>query len=260
LDGSGLRHVTPRHEQGAGFMADGYARVTGKPALTLLHLGTGFGNGIANLHNARRARSPIVNVVGDHATWHKRWDSPLKSDVEAIARPVSDWLRMAANAQTLSADGAAAVAAARAKPGQIATLILPADCAWGMTVGHSQPLPVPVPAPPDPQVIARAARLLRTRGSAAALLVKNAAGDARGLRALRRICAHTGARPLTDMMAARLWCGAGVYPVTRIPYRAEVAVQVARERELQRRYQALLDRRAAQQQQQQHAQLQAAVA
>ena len=95
-------------------MADGYARITGKPALTLLHLGTGFSNGIANLHNARRAKSPVVNVVGDHATYHKRWDSPLKSDVEAIARPVSDWLRMAASAHTVSADGAAAIAAARA--------------------------------------------------------------------------------------------------------------------------------------------------
>lgn len=221
-----IRPVLGLFEGGVTGMADGYARVTGKPALTLLHLGTGFANGIANLHNARRARSPIVNVVGDHATWHKRWDSPLKSDVEAIARPVSDWLRMAANAQTLSADGAAAVAAARARPGQIATLILPADCAWGTTVGFNQPLPLPAAAPPDPQVIAEAVRILRTRGSAAALLVRAAGGDLRGLQALRRICAHTGARPLTDMMTAKLWRGSGVYPLTRIPYRAELAVQV----------------------------------
>ena len=221
-----IRPVLGLFEGGVTGMADGYARVTGKPALTLLHLGTGIGNGIANLHNARRAHSPIVNVVGDHATWHKRWDSPLKSDVEAIARPVSDWLRMAANAQTLSADGAAAVAAARARPGQIATLILPADCAWGTTVGFSEPVPLPAAVPPDPKVIAEAVRILRARGSAAALLVKAAGGDVRGLQALRRICTHTGARPLTDMMTAKLWRGSGVYPLTRIPYRAEIAVQV----------------------------------
>ena len=82
-------------------MADGYARVAGKPALTLYHLGTGFTNAAANLHNARRAKSPIVNVVGDHATTHKRWDSPLKSDIEALARPMSDWLRMAQSTHTL---------------------------------------------------------------------------------------------------------------------------------------------------------------
>lgn len=221
-----IRPVLGLFEGGVTGMADGYARVTGKPALTLLHLGTGIGNGIANLHNARRARSPMVNVVGDHASWHKRWDSPLKSDVEAIARPVSDWLRMAANAQTLSADGAAAVAAARTAPGQVATLVLPADCAWGTTTGFCQPLPVPVAAPPDPQVIRNAARLLRAQGPKAALLVKSAGGDARGLQALRRICAHTGARPLADMVAGRLLRGSGVYPVTRIPYRAEAAVAV----------------------------------
>ena len=207
-------------------MADGYARITGKPALTLMHLGPGIGNGIANLHNARRAKSPVVNVVGDHATYHKRWDSPLKSDVEAIARPVSDWLRMAASAHTVSADGAAAVAAARALPGRIATLILPADVAWSTTAGHSLPLPAPAAAPPDDAAIRRVAQILRQRGSSSALLVRAAGGEARGLRAMQRICQHTGARPLIDMVAAKAARGAGLYPVTRIPYRAEAAVNV----------------------------------
>jgi acetolactate synthase-1/2/3 large subunit len=86
-----MKWVVCANELNASYAADGYARMADKPAATLLHLGAGLANGLANLHNARRARSPIVNVVGDHATWHKRWDSPLKSDVEAIARPVSDW-------------------------------------------------------------------------------------------------------------------------------------------------------------------------
>ena len=93
-----IRPVLGLFEGVVSGMADGYARVAARPAMTLLHLGTGFANAGANLHNARRAKSPIVNVVGDHATTHKRWDSPLKSDIEAIARPLSDWLRMAQSA------------------------------------------------------------------------------------------------------------------------------------------------------------------
>ncbi|HYP78927.1 MAG TPA: thiamine pyrophosphate-binding protein, partial [Steroidobacteraceae bacterium] len=198
-----IRPVLGLFEGVVSGMADGYARITGKPALTLYHLGTGFTNAAANLHNARRAKSPIVNVVGDHATTHKRWDSPLKSDIEALARPMSDWLRMAQSTHTLSADGAAAVAAARSHPGQIATLILPADIAWGRTEGHAQPLPAPSPAPPDPGAISRVARILRERGHTCVLIVRAAAGETRGVKALQRICAATGARPLHDLMAPR---------------------------------------------------------
>ncbi|MEY4761058.1 MAG: putative acetolactate synthase large subunit IlvX [Pseudomonadota bacterium] len=221
-----IRPVLGLFEGGVTGMADGYARITGRPAMTLMHLGPGIGHGIANLHNARRAHSPIVNVVGDHATYHKRWDSPLKSDLEAIARPVSDWLRMADSPDRLSADGAQAVAAARTRPGQIATLLLPADVAWGSTTGHSPALPVPAVVSPDEAGLRDVASILRRSGNRAALLVCSAAADARGLSALRRICACTGARPLADMVAARHWRGSGVYPVTRIPYRAEAAVEV----------------------------------
>jgi acetolactate synthase-1/2/3 large subunit len=219
-----IRPVLGLFEGAVSGMADGYARVTGKPALTLLHLGTGFTNAAANLHNARRAKSPVVNVVGDHATTHKRWDSPLKSDIEALARPMSDWLRMAQSTHTLSADGAAAVAAARAHPGQIATLILPADIAWGTTEGHAPPLPAPSRAPPDPAAVARVARILRERGRSSVLIVRAAAGEMRGIATLQRICAATGARPLHDLMAPRVLRGAGQFPITRVAYRAEEAV------------------------------------
>jgi acetolactate synthase-1/2/3 large subunit len=205
-------------------MADGYARIQGKPAVTLLHLGTGFSNGMANLHNARRAMSPVLNIVGDHSTQHKRWDSPLKSDAAAIARPMSDWLRMSDSAHTVSADGAQAFAAACNPPGQIATLILPADAAWGTTSGYCAPQPAPVAAPPDEQAIGRVAAILRERGRGSVILTRAAGGEIRGLRALERICRHTGARPMVDMVAARTWRGAGLYAVERIPYRAEVAV------------------------------------
>src|SRR2546430_13444573 len=108
--------------------ADGYARMAGKPACTLLHLGPGFGNGIANLHNASRAQVPIVNIVGQHATYHLRYDTPLTSDIEAIARPYSKWLRTSCAASELGRDATEAVGAAT--PGRIATLIVPADAAW----------------------------------------------------------------------------------------------------------------------------------
>jgi acetolactate synthase-1/2/3 large subunit len=219
-----IRPVLGLFEGAVSGMADGYARVTGKPAMTLYHLGTGFTNAAANLHNARRAKSPIVNVVGDHATTHKRWDSPLKSDIEALARPMSDWLRMAQSTHTLSADAAAAVAAARQSPGQIATLILPADIAWGHTRGHAQPLPAPASVPPDPSAIHRVANMLRERGGRCALIVRAAAGEPRGVAALQRICAATGARALHDMMAQRVLRGASQFAITRVAYRAEDAV------------------------------------
>src|SRR5947199_10350010 len=110
--------------------ADGYARMAGKPACTLLHLGPGFANGLANLHNASRAQVPIVNVVGQHATYHLRHDTPLTSDIEAIARPYSKWLRTSCSAAEVGRDAAEAILAARTSPGHIATLIVPADVAW----------------------------------------------------------------------------------------------------------------------------------
>lgn len=220
-----IRPVLGLFEGAVTGMADGYARVTGTPAMTLLHLGPGFTNGIANLHNARRAKSPVVNVVGDHATYHNRWDSALKTDVAALARPASDWLTVSASAHAVAADGARAVAAARERPGRIATLILPADTAWGMTDGICPPLPVqPRPALND-DAVARVARILRDRGGSSVLIVRGAAGDDAGLAALSRICARTGARAFMDLSTGTVLRGIGRFPIARVPYRAEDAVR-----------------------------------
>src|SRR5579863_3015752 len=110
--------------------ADGYARMLRRPAATLLHLGPGLGNALANLHNARKARSPVVNIVGQHTTQHLRYDAPLTADIEAFARPVSGWIRTLQRAEDMGVEAAAAVRAACAPPGQVATLIVPADYSW----------------------------------------------------------------------------------------------------------------------------------
>ena len=220
-----IRPVLGLFEGAVTGMADGYARIAGVPALTLLHLGTGFANGIANLHNARRARSPVVNVVGDHATYHNRWDSPLKTDVAALARPASDWLTISSSAHTVAADGARAVAAAREKPGRIATLILPADAAWGLTDGSCPPLPAPPAAAVDALAVDRVATILQARGGSSVILVRGAAGDIAGLDALARICARVGARPMMDLATGKVMRGVGRLAIPRVPYRAEDAVR-----------------------------------
>lgn len=220
-----IRPVLGLFEGAVTGMADGYARITGVPALTLLHLGPGFTNGIANLHNARRAKSPVVNVVGDHATYHAQWDSPLKSDVAALARPASDWLAISSSARTVAADGARAVAAALERPGRIATLILPADAAWGMTDGWCPPLPAQAQAAVDAASVARVARILRERGRSAVIIVRAAAGQAAGLNALERICACVGARAMMDLATGTTLRGAGRFPIPRVPYRAEDTVR-----------------------------------
>src|ERR1035438_6055725 len=125
-----MRCVLGLFEGVATGAADGYARMAGKPACTLLHLGPGLANGLANLHNARKAQVPIVNIVGDHATYHLRHEGPLTSDVEGIARPISKWLRTSRGASDIGRDTAEAIVAARTPPGQIATLIVAADAAW----------------------------------------------------------------------------------------------------------------------------------
>jgi len=110
--------------------ADGYARMAERPAAVLLHLGPGLGNGLANLHNARRGRTPVVNIVGDHATYHAKYDAPLQSDIAAVASGVSNWIRSSTDPSEVANDAADAVAAAQGPPGQVATLVLPADVCW----------------------------------------------------------------------------------------------------------------------------------
>ena len=126
-----MRAILTLFEGVATGAADGYGRMAGRPAATLLHLGPGLANGIANLHNARRARTPLVNIVGDHATSHKRLDAPLESDLDALAGAVSGWFRRSLATGDLAADAADAIAAACAPPGCVATLALPADVSWG---------------------------------------------------------------------------------------------------------------------------------
>src|SRR6476646_4637775 len=125
-----MRAVLGLFEGVATGAADGYARMADAPAATLLHLGPGLGNGLANLHNARRAKVPVVNIVGDHATHHVQYDAQLQSDIETVARNVSGWVRTSQSPEEVGADAAEAIASAQGPPGQVATLILPADVSW----------------------------------------------------------------------------------------------------------------------------------
>jgi acetolactate synthase-1/2/3 large subunit len=222
-DVPGMRGVLCLFEGVATGAADGYARVSGRPAATLLHLGPGLGNGLANLHNAKRARSPVVNIVGDHATYHKRFDAPLESDIEGIARAVSGWYRMSMRPDDVAADAADAVAASYGPPGRVATLVLPADVSWsespggpvGARLGAARSL---VP----PSTIEAIADGLRT-GEPAALLLGGSALRERGLLAAARVAEASGARLLGETFPANLARGAGLPPLERLGYLAEFA-------------------------------------
>jgi acetolactate synthase-1/2/3 large subunit len=196
--------------------ADGYARMAGRPAATLLHLGPGLGNGLANLHNARRAHTPIVNVVGDHATYHKQFDAPLESDIDAIAGSVSGWVRRSETAGDVAGDAAAAVAAATA--GQVATLILPADVSWSDGAQPADPVPATASATVDDDVVRSVAGVL---GESTVVLLGGAALGAEGLAAASRIAAATGTRLFAETFPARMRRGAGVPNVERLGYLAE---------------------------------------
>ena len=203
--------------------ADGYARMAGKPAATLLHCGPGFANGIANLHNARRAHTPMVNIVGDHATYHRAYDPPLAADTEGLARASSDWVRQSAAAAQVGADAAAAVQAAMTAPGGIASLILPADCAWNEGGVVAQPLAPPRPARAPEDSVRKAATLL-ARGKGLLVLTGAALTEA-GLHAAQRIAARTGAMLRTPTQVPRMARGRGRVPVDRIPYAVDAAVK-----------------------------------
>jgi acetolactate synthase-1/2/3 large subunit len=219
----GIRPILGLFEGAVTGMADGFGRMAGKPAATLLHLGPGLANGLANLHNARRAATPIVNIVGDHATYHAQYDAPLASDVAGFARPVSGWVHASTSSQTVASDGARAVAAALSPPGQIATLILPADTAWNAAEGPAPALPRPAPAAVGDDALDRVAKALRS-GQKAALLLRGAALQPEALATAGRIAGATGARLMCDTFAPRLARGAGRVAVERIPYFAEQMV------------------------------------
>ena len=221
---AGMRCVLGLAETVVTGCADGYARMAGKPAATLLHCGPGFANGIANIHNARRANSPMVNIVGDHATYHRQYDPPLACDLEALARAVSHWSRATRSAATVGEDGAAAVQAANMPPGQIATLMLPADTAWNEGGLVARPLPVPAAPGVAPQTIAYLAKILRG-GNPALLVLGGKALSERGLLAAHRIAHATGCSLRTPTQVPRMARGRGRVPVDRIPYSVDAALQ-----------------------------------
>jgi acetolactate synthase-1/2/3 large subunit len=222
-----MRAVLALFEGVATGAADGYARMSGRPAATLLHLGPGLGNGLANLHNARRAKVPLVNIVGDHATYHTRYDAQLQSDIETVARNVSKWVRTSQSTEQLARDAAEAVAAAIGPPGQVATLILPADVSWSE---GGEPAGLPAAAPPPvaaEDTVAGIARALRG-GGRSALLLGGRSLRREGLMAAGRIAAATGANLLVETFPTRLERGAGLPVSERIAYVPELAsVQLA---------------------------------
>ncbi|MCB2112579.1 MAG: acetolactate synthase large subunit [Parvularculaceae bacterium] len=204
--------------------ADGYGRMADAPAATLLHLGPGFANGAANLHNARRAHAPVVNIVGDHADYHREYDAPLTSDLEGAARPFSNWVKTSASADALAGDGAQAVAEAMRYPGAIATLIAPANFAWEDAKGAAEPQRPQAAPQADAALIEKAAAALKS-GKAAALFLGGMALREDALEEAGRISEATGARIICETFAARLQRGEGRVPVERLPYFGEMAAE-----------------------------------
>jgi acetolactate synthase I/II/III large subunit len=204
--------------------ADGYARMAEKPACTLLHLGPGLANSLANLHNASRARVPIINLVGQHATYHLRFETPLVSDIEGIARPYSKWLRTSLSSAELGRDAVEAVAAARTSSGQIATLIIPADIAW-TEGGIFASLPsLAEPPLPATETIEEAAAILQS-GLPTAILISGNALYGKGLAAANRIATAAKAKLFAPYPLTRMQRGAGIAGVERIQYVREMAVE-----------------------------------
>ncbi len=219
---TGMRSILGLFEGVCSGAADGYGRMADKPACTLLHLGPGLSNASANLHNAKKANSPVINLIGDHATYHKQYDAPLTSDIISLAGPVSHWVRVAADAASLPGDARDAVQAAMVKPGQVASLIVPADCAWDESVA---PLPA-AGAPKTPvasdDAVNEAARLL-SNGESTVLLLSNLALSEGAMEMADRISQASGARLFCDTFTTRLPRGEGRVPVERLGYFAEQA-------------------------------------
>lgn len=227
-----LRGVLCLFEGVATGAADGYGRMAGRPAAALLHLGPGLANGLANLHNARRAHTPLLAVVGDHASYHKRFDAPLESDIDALAGTVSGWVRRPARAADVGPDAADAVAAAMTPPGRVATLILPADASWSDGAEPAPPVAVRPPAPVADEVVGAAAAALR--GGEPCVILLGGTGLRRpGLEAASRLAEEGPVRLLYETFPARHERGAGLPPVERLAYLAEfAAAQLAGTRHL----------------------------
>lgn len=214
-----MRSVLCLFEGVATGAADGWYRMKDKPASTLLHLGPGLANGLANIHNAKRASSGMVNIVGEHSVSHLKYDPPLTSDIEGLARPLSHWVRRAESADTIAWDTAQAVAKASKHPGQIATLILPGDTSWQKT-SEARVLPPPVETKrktPSVERVEHVAEVLRS-GEPTLLILANKATRGAALEKAGRVAAATGARLGSQFFTARIERGAGRVPIERIPY------------------------------------------
>src|SRR5882757_2900566 len=225
----GMRCVLGLFEGVVTGAADGYFRMKGAPASTLLHLGPGLANGLANLHNAKKANSGIVNIVGQHATHHIAYNAPLTSDIEGLARPMSAWVRTSPDAKSVSADGAAAIAAAKSAPPQIATLILPADTAWNEADGIAE---VPVEsqrANYSSQAVDRAAKVFRSGGAQNLLLITGSALTEKGLALAQQIAGKTGCKVMGQTYNPRMARGKGRFAIDRIPYVIEQALPILKD-------------------------------
>jgi acetolactate synthase-1/2/3 large subunit len=217
-----MRAVLGLFEGVATGAADGYARMADVPAATLLHLGPGLGNGLANLHNARKGKVPVVNIVGDHATYHAQYDAQLQSDIETVARNVSSWVRTSQSADVLGRDAAEAVAAALGPPGQVATLILPADVSWN-DGGEVAPLPARAQPPRAADDVVEEVAAAARGGASTALLLGGRALREPAVVAAAKIAAATGARVLAEVFPTRFERGAGLPAPERLAYLPELA-------------------------------------
>src|SRR6478735_8059993 len=225
----GMRCVLGLFEGVVTGAADGYFRMKGTPASTLLHLGPGLANGLANLHNAKKAHSGIVNIVGQHATYHIGLNAPLTSDIEGLARPMSAWVRTSPDAKSVAADGAAAIAAAKSSPPEIATLILPADTAWNEADGIAQ---VPVESQRvsySPKAVEEAAKVLRGGGAQTLLLMTGSALTEHGLALAAQIAGKTGCKVMGQTYNPRMARGKGRFSIDRIPYVIEQALPILKD-------------------------------
>src|SRR5262245_53533556 len=216
----GLRVVLGLFEGVCAGAADGWARMTGRPAATLLHLGPGFANGLAHLHNARRARTPVVNWIGEHATAHRAFDAPLNSDIAALTDTVG-WTRTVESPQGIAKASRAAVEVAMGPPGRVASLIIPADCQWEPGPEPLAPKPLPGRREASAAAVQEAARLLRTNGGG--MLIGGDALSEEGLRAAARVRAATGAGVWTETFPSRHERGRTMPHFPGLPYFSEPA-------------------------------------
>ncbi|MBJ3775242.1 acetolactate synthase large subunit [Acuticoccus mangrovi] len=230
LDRTGLmRCVLGLFEGVVTGAADGYARMTGVPAVTLLHLAPGLANASANIHNARKAHTPMLNLVGDHATRHLSFDAPLTADVAGAAAPFSDFVRVARSAAKLGLDGAEALACAMGAPGRVATLIAPSDTGWDEGGEVAAPIPPQGPAPIEPRAVEQAAKALLSGEPTLIYVGGKVLEDTALTGLLSGIAAATGAKLMAPTSNRRVERGRGRANVPRLPYPVDLAVDALKE-------------------------------